>query len=79
MGLCSDSTFEAQNIYVHMVTDIKLLALQPALGGGGYIPSSPDSGECGLFSSVDVRSGPNKCSLIVSLITFCTILQEKSN
>ena len=35
MGLCSDSTFEAQNIYVHMVTDIKLLALQPALRGGG--------------------------------------------
>ena len=70
-----------------MLTGIKLLDwfygkdckktynhVQPLIGGD--IPSSPDSGECGLFSSVDVRSGPNKCSLIVSLITFCTILQE---
>lgn len=39
------------------------------------VPSSPDSGECGLLSSVEARSGPNRCSLIVSLITFWTILQ----
>ena len=43
-----------------------------------YSPSSPDSCEWGLFSSVDTRSGPNKCSLIDSLMVFWSKLKNRN-
>ena len=79
---CNTKTAAEPTLICYLPQNVILNLSRPSLGQGNrvslrcrlHVPSSPDSGECGLFSSVEVRSGPNKCSLIVSLMTFWTIL-----